>query len=150
MRISLRYDAFWSAEWELGKKGSRETVDSAQILVVDDDQDIREALSHSLMEEGYSVVEAEDATSARALLGSNPLPSLIILDYRLPNMLGSEFLTELKSHPVAAVARIPVIVTSAADEAVESMRESEAYLRKPIQLDTLLRVVARTLGNNHP
>ena len=61
-----------------------------QILIVDDDQEIREMLEITLIEEGYEVLSASDGEAALALLERNR-PNLILLDMRMPVMDGWGF-----------------------------------------------------------
>ena len=79
----------------------------ARILVVDDNSDIRMALTGILQEAGHRVVEATDGSGAiDAVLSSDP--SLIFLDAAMPGMDGFDTLRWLKSHP--ATRSIPVVM----------------------------------------
>jgi CheY-like chemotaxis protein len=80
---------------------------SARLLVVDDDDDIRTLVCLVLESEGYRAVPARDGLDALSLLGASPLPSLILLDLMMPRMDGEE-LRALKTQPEAV--RIPVVV----------------------------------------
>jgi two-component system chemotaxis response regulator CheY len=114
------------------------------ILVVDDDVEIREALTDVLEEEGYEVRSAANGVEALAMLRrylASP-PSLIVLDLMMPQMNGWQFCEAQRADP--ALAPIPVLVISAA--ALELGRASIAgnpRLRKPIELAHLLEAVAR-------
>jgi CheY-like chemotaxis protein len=111
--------------------------ESRTVLVVDDDEDIRESLREVLEAERYAVRTAADGQDALAVLASAPQrPSLILLDLMMPGMNGWEFLKVLKAD--AGFAAIPVVVLSASSSKVES---ATVILRKPIALDTLLNVV---------
>jgi CheY-like chemotaxis protein len=57
---------------------------AAEILIVDDDADIRAALSVALELEGYTVAEARHGAEAWDLLASGPLPGLVLLDLAMP------------------------------------------------------------------
>jgi len=114
----------------------------AHILLVEDDDDIRETFAELLEEEGYSVATASDGREALIVLESGALlPDLILLDLMMPNMNGFQFREEQLKHP--AYARIPVAVISAdvmAKEKVEKLLVSR-FIRKPVQLQPLLAVV---------
>ncbi|MCC6556244.1 MAG: response regulator [Polyangiaceae bacterium] len=112
------------------------------ILVVDDDQDIRETLTELLQEEGYSVARASHGREALAMLREGSNPSLILLDLMMPIMDGWQFRAEQQSDP--ALASIPVVVISAMgkDEKIAALGAAQ-LLKKPIRLEQLLDAVAR-------
>ena len=60
-----------------------------KILIVDDDPDIRDVLKLTLSEENYEILEACDGEEALKVIGSNQ-PDLILLDYKIPKIEGSE------------------------------------------------------------
>ncbi len=62
-----------------------------RILVVEDDQAVRAAVSGLLAEEGYDVVGASNGAAALATLAEEPLPALIVLDLMMPELNGWEF-----------------------------------------------------------
>lgn len=114
------------------------------ILVVDDDDDIRELLAEVLRDEGYRVTTARNGSDALTQLrAGGTLPSLILLDLMMPVMNGFEFLAACRSDP--ALARIPVAVISAHGGLGPAERSAIAapILRKPLALTTLLEVVGR-------
>ena len=115
------------------------------ILVVDDDQDIRDTLTELLQEEGYAVVRASHGGEALCALRELPSPSLILLDLMMPVMDGWQFRTEQRKDP--ALASIPVVVISATgkDEKVSALGAVQ-FLKKPIRLEQLLEAVARHAG----
>lgn len=80
----------------------------AHLLIVDDEPDTREALSDLLVDEGYAVLLAADATEALKRARELPRPGLILLDYGMPKQTGFELLEELGRDP--DLATIPVIV----------------------------------------
>lgn len=112
------------------------------ILVVDDDQDIRDTLTELLVEEGYAVLSAAHGGEALAALRAEPRPDLILLDLMMPIMDGWQFRAEQRSNP--ALADIPVVVVSATgkDDKVVNLGAAQ-LLKKPIRLEELLEAVAR-------
>jgi CheY-like chemotaxis protein len=81
------------------------------VLLVDDDRSVRESLSDLLAVEGYSVLEAENGSTALALLKSAPhYPFVILLDLVMPVMDGDRFLELRAEDPM--LSRIPVVVIS--------------------------------------
>jgi two-component system, chemotaxis family, chemotaxis protein CheY len=117
-------------------------MSSIEILIVDDDPDIREALTQALEAEGYRVSTAVNGRDAWEKLHSAPLPSLILLDLMMPIMNGAEFLAALRAD--ASLGGLPVILVSAFDSvAAAHVHQSQCYLAKPVDLDTLIDTVAR-------
>src|SRR5262245_13335746 len=86
------------------------------VLIVDDDHDIREALSQVLGDEGWVVATAADGREALDYLDAHrdALPEVILLDLMMPVMSGGEFRAEQLKDP--SLAPIPVVVISAGDE----------------------------------
>ena len=115
-----------------------------RILVVEDDDDIRDTLREVLAAEGYDVAEARDGVDAFAHLkeGADHV-SLILLDMMMPRMDGETFLVSLKQRPELAGVRVVVISGNA--QARDRARElsAAACLVKPFDLEDLLGVVHR-------
>lgn len=110
-----------------------------EILVVDDDPDIREALGGVLELAGYDVVSFGDARAALDWLDHGGLPDLVLLDLMMPGMNGWEFRAELDARP--ELHELPVVVLSGAHEGSD-LRANEC-LKKPVDLDVLLGAVDR-------
>ena len=124
----------------------------ATILVIEDDVPIRDTIRWSLEAEGYSVLVAGDGKAGLDLLKQAKAPCLILLDLMLPIMNGWEFLAELRRQPSTMLAAIPVLVTSAAGdrESASAVRQAEGYMKKPIDLELLLKFVAKfCTGQSH-
>jgi CheY-like chemotaxis protein len=118
--------------------------DPALVLVVEDDQDIRESIAETLEEEGFSVVTAAHGGIAMEnLRRAARRPSLILLDLMMPVMNGWEFCAELRKD--GANSEIPIVVLSG-DARVSDHASSLGaidVLAKPITLAQLLDVVKR-------
>ena len=113
------------------------------ILIVEDDLDVRDALTQVLEFEGYSVVGATNGQEAIDRLREGNLPSLILLDLMMPVMDGLQFRAAQMSDP--SIADIPVIVISA-DGKVDQKAAAlgvAAYMKKPLDVDSLLDLIAR-------
>ena len=80
-------------------------------------------------------------------LAEKHLPDLILLDMHLPDLLGDEVLSTLKSHPTTAGIPVVVISADATPGTIEKMLRSgaTAYLTKPLDISTLLEVVDKTI-----
>ena len=117
------------------------------VLVVEDDESIRETLQEILQVEGYKVETATDGREALDRLAQAPLPSLILLDLMLPNVNGWQVIEELRQDPQTKGAAVPIVITSAAgDIAAATAKKVEGYLKKPIQLEQLLKTVEKFCG----
>jgi len=125
-------------------------VPGRSILVVEDDNDIREALSQVLQDEGYQVGEAANGQEALDRLHNGCHPDLIVLDLMMPVMDGWQFRREQQRDP--ELAGIPVVVVSA-DGSVRQKAASigaTSYVKKPIDFATLLDVVGQHAASKVP
>ena len=116
---------------------------TGRILVVEDDESMRELLRLHLSSAGYAVEVAEDAIAAGyAVLKA--APDLIVCDVAMPHMDGFELVTALRADK--ALPRVPVIfLTSDADEGRARELAPSEFLSKPVRLEELLAAVARYL-----
>lgn len=119
---------------------------SASILIVDDDRGLSETLADYLDSEGFAVLCAGDARSARNFLEKKP--DLILLDLGLPGESGLDFAAEVR-----ATDRIPIIMMSGKGSMVDRVVGLEVgaddYLPKPFELREMLariRAVLRRAG----
>ena len=113
------------------------------VLVIDDDRFILEIIIEILQREGYSVEGTQNGQLALEALNRDPLPDLILLDLMMPEMDGFQFREQQLQSP--RIQAIPTVVMSADGAAHKnSQRLSGAYyLKKPIDLETLLETVKR-------
>ena len=120
----------------------------AQILVVDDEPDIRELVSEILADEGYSVTSAKDGESARAAYLSGK-PDLVLLDIWMPDIDG---ITLLKEWSSAGPLACPVVIMSGhgtLETAVEATRlGAHDFVQKPLSLAKLLATVTNALESS--
>lgn len=124
--------------------------DAPRVMVVDDDEDIRETVGMVLAASGYTAVPAVDGADALDLLGDEGTrPSLILLDLRMPRLSGEQVMQQLRATP--ALAGIPVVLMSGDGGAPETARAlgAASCLAKPIELDDLERVVKTYAGAAH-
>lgn len=114
------------------------------ILIVDDDEDIRETLSDALSFEGYETVTTNNGLQALDYLkNSDSLPGLIILDLMMPVMDGSKFLEIINSEYKDSFATIPLILATAkgSHTNVSNAEFAHERIKKPIELDDLYTIV---------
>ena len=117
------------------------------ILLIEDDPDVREALAEALSEVGYRVIAAAGGQEALDYLNTARVPpGLILLDLLMPVMDGWEFRAQLAR--TGSNADIPVVVLSAETVPADRMERLGArdYLRKPINLAQLRAVAERFSG----
>jgi DNA-binding NtrC family response regulator len=116
----------------------------APILVVDDESEMRSALSHALTRGGFSVENAASGTEALVKLKKDAF-SMVITDLKMPEMSGMEVLDAAKK----IAPKVPVIMITAfgsIHNAVEAMQEGAAdYLLKPFSFETLENTVKKVL-----
>ena len=114
---------------------------TVNILVVDDNPNMRQLLDLHLRSAGYDVQLAEDGVAAGYCVLRNP-PDLIISDVNMPHMDGFEFIAALRADKT--LPRIPVIFLTTEEEGESRGRELGAvgYVAKPIRADRLLSLVA--------
>jgi CheY-like chemotaxis protein len=128
-----------------GREPERRPVSTRRsVLVVEDNEDIRDAVAESLEDAGYGVrVAANGAIAMNALRESSDLPCLILLDLMMPVMDGAQFLQEMRRDPRLSV--LPVVLVTADGSAVTKATALGTHggLRKPVQLDDLLSTVAK-------
>lgn len=116
------------------------------MLIVDDDDVLRETLGDLVESEGYRSALAENGSVALDRLRSDDHPSLIVLDLMMPVMSGQDFRAAQLADP--KIAPIPVVVLSAAHDARQVCAELGALdcFSKPIDLDRFLAVVRKVCG----
>jgi CheY-like chemotaxis protein len=105
------------------------------ILVVEDDDDTREALCHLLEGESYNVLDARNGLEALQVL-SRTRPALIIMDLSMPVMNGWQLLDRIRDKKL--LPRLPVIVLSADDK----LRDTDIlFMQKPVRAEILLQEI---------
>jgi DNA-binding response OmpR family regulator len=116
----------------------------AEILIVDDDDELREGMMQVLRDHGFSVRGARDGAEALELLQSRT-PALIVMDVMMPKLDGWGLRQAMSLRP--ELAGVPIIVISALEprgNLLEVLRPAAA-LRKPFCLTRLLKHIRDTL-----
>jgi CheY-like chemotaxis protein len=117
-------------------------VTGAPLLIIEDDQDIRESLVEFLEDHGYRVDAARDGREALDhLVRARERPCLIVLDLMMPIMDGHQFRAEQLRDP--ELSQIPVLLISAYGDVAERASDLGRlpFLRKPFDLEQLLEQV---------
>jgi two-component system chemotaxis response regulator CheY len=110
-----------------------------KVLVVHEDQDLREVLANLLAEKGFPTAQAENGHAALTKMRSGYRPDVIISDLLMPVMDGYQLKTELKRHP--KWAKIPLLILAGGDVGDDALAGIEAVVQTPIDLDDLLERV---------
>jgi CheY-like chemotaxis protein len=120
-----------------------------RVLLVDDDDDLREALCDVLAFGGYDVTGAANGPAAITWIAAHGAPDLILVDLMMPGMGGAELKARLDRDP--ALKAVPVLVISGDTRLAEQAAAMGAvgWISKPTPMDSLLRTVARHV-DGHP
>ncbi len=119
------------------------------VLVVDDEPTIRELIAEVLAEWGYRVETAANGAEALQRM-SRHLPHAIVLDLMMPQLDATGFVQLKRLNP--RFDSIPILLVTAAFGAVEAAQQlgAQACLTKPFELDDLMAVVDRLVGEPAP
>ena len=135
------------------------SAENAHILVVDDDDRLRDLLKKYLSDNGFGVTAAEDTKAARAKMASVAF-DLIVLDLMMPNETGLEFAASLRQSG-SPVADVPILMLTAMAETDDRITGLEAgaddYLIKPVEprelvlrINSILRRVPQEVDQMAP
>lgn len=129
-----------------GRSGS---VSSVRVLVVEDDQDLREVLVSSLSLAGMEAASAPDGTSALAAHDADPA-DLLLVDVTLPDLSGFDVTARLRGQG----DRTPVIFLTARDELKDKLAGFQSggddYMTKPFELAELIARIGAVVGRAAP
>jgi CheY-like chemotaxis protein len=112
------------------------------VLVVDDDDAYRGAVSRLIAAAGYCVVQAAHGENALRQLESEPAPALIVVDDRMPVMSGHEFVERVNADP--RWRSIPIVFVSASPQSFPNLANvgPRVAIRKPTDPDALIEAIA--------
>lgn len=117
------------------------------VLIVEDEEAVRELEKFILEQQGYDVMEARDGLEGLAKAEFRK-PDLILLDLMMPDVSGGRMFDEMKEHP--ATAGIPIVVVTGKPDAHEIFDEqigSDNVIMKPFEADTLLSRIRQHIGD---
>jgi DNA-binding response OmpR family regulator len=121
---------------------TRTWLKDPEILLVDDDDQLRESIAEGLEEAGFIVTRASDGADALGHLRTSSLPSLVLLDLMMPGMNGWQLCEVMRADPV--LSRIPVVaLTATASMDPESLHLCDVadWVAKPFELEQVLEVI---------
>ena len=114
--------------------------ETARILVVDDDENIRKVVVAILEEEGY-IVEAADTASKAIEKTRKKYYNVALIDVRLPDMEGIELLTKMKS-TTPRMRKIIITGYPTLQNAIEAVNKgADAYIMKPFDVEKVLKTI---------
>jgi len=115
------------------------------ILIVEDDESLRQIVARHLRAQGYQVTEASSAEGAAGAIDNGLRPGAVILDLNLPGDTGWDL---LRGPALAVAGSPPVIITSATTVSPKRLAEfaCAGYLPKPFPLETLVATLERVLN----
>ena len=113
------------------------------VLIVEDEEDLREMMGEALQIKGYSVVTAVDGEDALRKLDDIGRPCLILMDLLMPGMNGWDLFDELRRRP--ELSAVPVIVHSSASGRAPA--GVTRVLQKPLAFEQLISVVREYCAN---
>jgi CheY-like chemotaxis protein len=116
-----------------------------RVLLIDDDDDLRDALTIVLRERGWLAEAYAEGTAALARLraAAEPAPDLLLLDLMLPIMNGWQFLEAMRGD--VRLAAIPVVLMSASRIPADPNQRVAAVLQKPFSVEALVKTAERAV-----
>ncbi|HKD77544.1 MAG TPA: response regulator [Ktedonobacterales bacterium] len=122
-----------------------------QILLVDDDADIRVVIRFALEDAGYIVSEAPDGLDAAQQIATSVGPLVVITDHHMPRLDGPGLLTTIAADPAVSGRHQVIYCTANSEHLTPSVQALLQHLHapvlaKPFDIDMLLHVVQRTVA----
>jgi DNA-binding response OmpR family regulator len=120
---------------------------SKTVLIVEDEEAVRELEKFILEQQGYDVMEARDGLEGLAKAEFRK-PDLILLDLMMPDVSGGRMFDEMKRHPTTS--GIPIVVVTGKPDAHEMFDDEigpDNVIMKPFEADTLLERIRTHIGD---
>jgi DNA-binding NtrC family response regulator len=114
---------------------------TCKVLVVDDDEDIRDSMVDFLTHEGYLALGMKNGQQALSHLTWSALPDFVLLDLHMPGMNGAELLAKLLENP--RWWAIPIVICSGDSVPKELKTQVFGVLQKPFDLERLVDIVKK-------
>jgi len=121
-----------------------------QLLLVEDDRGVRDAIEDYLEDEGYSVLSANDGEQALGILEGLTDPCLVVLDVRMPVMDGVEFMRQFRARPWLKHHRLVLMSASELAPEISAAPGVVGLLHKPFELERLLSLVQAEVAQLAP
>jgi CheY-like chemotaxis protein len=120
-------------------------MSAAKILLVDDNDDVREITALVLRDCGHHVIEASSGSTALRLLEADAGVDLLIADFAMPEMSGTELLERVRTKYPAIRS---VFITGYSEKQLSEMFTSEIVITKPFSTEQLTRAVEKAMGES--
>ena len=120
---------------------------SKRILVVEDEESVRELEKFILEQEGYEVMEARDGLEGLTKAEFHK-PDLILLDLMMPDVSGGRMFDEVRLHPITS--GIPIVVVTGKPDAHETFDDqigADNVIMKPFEAEELLERIRAHIGD---
>jgi DNA-binding response OmpR family regulator len=114
-------------------------MSECRVLIVEDDEDTREALREALSDAGFAIEQAGDGTAALSRVAQGGV-HVVLLDMHLPDMTGQDLLEKLAAIPQAAETRT-IVLTGDTRLRLLDYAQGARLLHKPVSLDELEEAV---------
>jgi CheY-like chemotaxis protein len=126
----------------------RAAGEKISVLVIEDDPDILKLLQIFLKLEGFETRIASNRDEIVAALRAPPLPDLVLLDIRLPDINGFDVLARMRQHPAMKTLPVIMVTAEATRDAVLKglLGGADGFVTKPFQIDRLVKAVNTVLG----
>jgi CheY-like chemotaxis protein len=121
-------------------------LSAAKLLLVDDNDDVREITALLLRDSGYEVSEASSGVAALSVIDANPTLDLLIVDFAMPGMSGIELLERARAKFPQIKA---IFITGYVNyDSMNGKFADEIVVKKPFTMDQLAPAVRRALGKS--
>lgn len=129
-------------------RSNRAAEQKISVLVIEDDPDILKLLQIFLKLEGFETHIASNRDEIVAAFRAPPLPELVLLDIRLPDINGFDVLARMRQHPAMKTLPVIMLTAEATREAVLKglVGGADGFVTKPFQIDRLVKAVKTVLG----
>ena len=119
-----------------------------RLLIIDDDDDVRESLEALMVEEGFDVAVARSAPAALSdMTFGRVVPHAILIDMQMPSMSGAQFLAIIQRSE--EWAGIPVVLCSGSSLHPELSVGAFAVLQKPFDIEQLIAILELACARRH-
>ncbi len=120
-------------------------LEDVRILVVDDDDDVREAMVAALESEGAETIAVADGNEAVRVCHES-LPDLVVLDMMLPKRSGFLVLEKIKGYENSPLVIMVTANEGKRHQVYAEMQGADRYLTKPVPLETLIQTAAELIA----
>lgn len=120
------------------------------VVVIDDDEDVREVIAFALENDGLKVIPFENGKEGyHGVVALHEMPGLIIVDYLMPEMDGLAFIQKLRKEYPETFGKVPIAISSAMGKSDPQFASLEGLilLHKPMDLDDLLLIARQHCKN---